>query len=89
MRKETTDAAPHECTECKEPAYIGFTGPARCTNHVCSRFDEQIWKEHVMAIPDEGDPEPLSQGISLADELFADEDTQPQYRFPGGIIIDP
>ena len=68
IRREQTDAAPHECTECKEPAYIGFTGPARCTNWKCSRFDQKIWEEHVMSLPDPGDPE----------QDFDDEPTEPR-----------
>lgn len=67
IRREQTDAAPHECTECKEPAYIPFSGAARCTNWHCSRFDQQIWEEHVMSLPDEGDPPDIED----------DEPTQP------------
>jgi hypothetical protein len=47
---------------------------ARCTNWKCARFDQTIWEEHVMSLPDTGDPdieddEPTQPGFSLFDHL--------------------
>jgi len=73
IRREQSDYAPHACTECGEAAYIPFHGMARCTNWQCNRFDHKIWEEHVMSLPDTGDPlddEPTNPGFSLTDELL-------------------
>lgn len=63
IRKDKSDYAPHDCTECGEPAYIPFAGPAQCTNWLCSRFDQKIWEEHVMSLDDTGDPVPEPMDI--------------------------
>lgn len=69
MTDPKTDAAPHDCTECGEPAYIPFHGPARCTNRGCARYDADIWKEHTMSLPDE------ETGVEL--EIDEDAPTMP------------
>jgi len=72
IHHEQTDYAPHKCTECGDPAYIPFTGPARCTNWKCNRFDLNIFKEHTMSLPDSGDPEP--------EEDIENDPTQPRLQ---------
>ena len=48
-----TAQAPHDCPGCGEPAYLGFGVPARCSNRECPFFCQELWADHVMALPDE------------------------------------
>lgn len=66
---QLTDPAPHTCPECGEPSYLGFFVPARCTNRLCVFFDQDLWVEHVMALPDEE--------VGQEFDIEEDEDTIP------------
>lgn len=77
-----SDAAPHDCTECGSPAYIPFNGPARCTGvsvasqrlfEACSRFDQQIYDEHVESCPDE------SVSVDLDVDMFVKQYREVQH----------
>ena len=70
-----TTQAPHDCPGCGEPAYLGFGVPARCSNRECPFFCQELWADHVMALPDE-DREP-GQYLDIENE-----DTQPWIELP-------
>ena len=64
---EQNNAAPHECPQCGEPAYLGFGVPAKCVQKGCLFYDATLWSEWVMELPDV--PDPVSD--------FEDEKTDP------------
>ena len=64
---EQNNAAPHECPQCGEPAYLGFGIPAKCVQKGCLFYDATLWSEWVMELPDV--PDPVSD--------FEDEKTAP------------
>jgi predicted RNA-binding Zn-ribbon protein involved in translation (DUF1610 family) len=60
---EQNNAAPHECPQCGEPAYLGFGIPAKCVQKGCLFYDAELWCEWVMLLPDVPDPVELALGF--------------------------
>lgn len=52
MSNECNGAAPHTCPECGEPAYLGFNVPGRCVERSCRMYDQDLWVEWVILLPD-------------------------------------
>ena len=61
---------PHTCTECGWPAYIPFSGPAKCVYMLCPRYDEETYNKHFQEV---------LQKAGFTEE----EDTDPQLSLPG------
>ena len=64
-----SDHAPHDCPQCGNPAYIGFGVNPKCTNLFCPWFDRETYVEHVLSLPDPGDPE---------EDIDEEAETQPR-----------
>lgn len=95
MSTEKSECAPHACTKCDAPAYLPFHGPPRCTSKRCEHYDQELWVEHIMSLPDSGDPpEQLRLGYCEDEDtglmmgFCDDEDTEPQGPKAKGFWID-